>query len=381
MRNLRGLLLAAATGLLVSGCAYVEWPPRGGQGQVSQPAQPAETSSMFAGAEAVTVGKGDSVHGLAKRHGVSARAIIDANGLKAPYTLKVGQRIVLPRDREHVVQKGEGLHAIARFHNVDSYEMARLNGLSPPYKVLMGQRLRIPGSATGGGAVTAQAAPPPAAQPVPRVEGVTLEPPKDRDTYTAPSSMGIEALPPPTAPAGPAPAPLPPPAMPASQAPVAPLPPPIDVGQAPGAAVADAPPPPPRPSLPEPPPVSGKGFAWPVKGKVLSGFGPKEKGLQNDGINIAASAGTPILAAEDGVIAYVGNELRGFGNLVLIKHSDGVTTAYAHTEEILVKRGETVAKGQTIARVGATGGVKAPQLHFEVRKGKQPVDPLRYLPS
>ena len=120
-------------------------------------------------------------------------------------------------------------------------------------------------------------------------------------------------------------------------------------------------------------------FRWPVRGRVIAGFGPKPNGLQNDGINLAVPEGTPIKAAEDGVVAYAGNELKGYGNLVLIRHSNGFVTAYAHASEILVKRGEAVKRGQVIARSGETGNVTSPQLHFEIRKGATPVDPAQYL--
>ena len=112
---------------------------------------------------------------------------------------------------------------------------------------------------------------------------------------------------------------------------------------------------------------------------MLSSFGAKAKGLYNDGINISASRGTPVLAAENGVVAYAGNELRGFGNLLLIKHSGGWVTAYAHNETLLVRRGQKVKKGQVIAKVGSTGAVSSPQLHFELRKGKRAINPEKYL--
>ncbi|MBM3542503.1 MAG: M23 family metallopeptidase, partial [Alphaproteobacteria bacterium] len=102
-------------------------------------------------------------------------------------------------------------------------------------------------------------------------------------------------------------------------------------------------------------------------------------GLRNDGINISAPRGTPVRAAEGGIVAYAGNELRGFGNLILVRHADGWVTAYAHTEDILVRRGERVERGQEIARVGRSGGVADPQLHFEIRKGGEPVDPIAHL--
>jgi murein DD-endopeptidase MepM/ murein hydrolase activator NlpD len=121
-------------------------------------------------------------------------------------------------------------------------------------------------------------------------------------------------------------------------------------------------------------------FYWPVRGRILSVFGAAAGGTHNDGINIAAPAGTVVNAAENGTVAYAGNELRGFGNLLLVKHADGWVTAYAHNEVLLVKVGDKIRRGQPIARVGASGGVAEPQLHFELRRGTKAVDPLDHLP-
>jgi murein DD-endopeptidase MepM/ murein hydrolase activator NlpD len=120
-------------------------------------------------------------------------------------------------------------------------------------------------------------------------------------------------------------------------------------------------------------------FRWPVRGRVIAGYGAKTNGKQNDGINLAVPEGTPVKAAEDGVVAYAGNELKGYGNLVLVRHSNGFVTAYAHASEVMVKRGETIKRGQTIAKSGQSGEVGSPQLHFEIRKGSSPVDPLQFL--
>ncbi len=134
-------------------------------------------------------------------------------------------------------------------------------------------------------------------------------------------------------------------------------------------------------AIPTPPPRAGSGFLWPVKGKVASRFGPREGGLHNDGINILAKAGTPVKAAEAGVVVYASNALEGYGNLLLVKHSGGWVTAYAHNERLLVRQGQKVTRGQVVARVGSTGGVAASQLHFEIRKGRRALDPLRHLSS
>jgi murein DD-endopeptidase MepM/ murein hydrolase activator NlpD len=120
-------------------------------------------------------------------------------------------------------------------------------------------------------------------------------------------------------------------------------------------------------------------FRWPVNGRVISAFGPISNGQQNDGINIAVPENTPIAAAEEGTVAYAGNKLKGYGNLILIRHSNGYVTGYAHAKELLVKHGDLVKRGQIIARSGRSGGVNTPQLHFEIRKGANPVDPMRLL--
>ena len=122
-------------------------------------------------------------------------------------------------------------------------------------------------------------------------------------------------------------------------------------------------------------------FRWPARGRVIAGFGAKTGGQKNNGINLSILAGTPVKVAEDGVVAYAGNELKGYGNLVLIRHSGGYVTAYAHASEVIVKRGDRVTQGQIIARAGQTGDVTAPQLHFEIRKGSTPIDPMQFLQS
>lgn len=124
---------------------------------------------------------------------------------------------------------------------------------------------------------------------------------------------------------------------------------------------------------------SSSKFSWPVRGKILSNYGAKTNGLFNDGINIGASAGSTVVAAENGVVAYAGNEVKGMGNLVIIQHSDGWMTVYAHMDSMSVRRGARVGVGQKIGTVGKTGKVDKPQLHFEVRKGTKAYNPIQYL--
>ncbi len=121
------------------------------------------------------------------------------------------------------------------------------------------------------------------------------------------------------------------------------------------------------------------GFRWPVRGRIISGFGKKADGERNDGINLAVPEGTSVKAAEDGTVIYAGNELKSYGNLVLIRHSNGWVSAYAHNSKLEVKRGDPVKRGQVIALSGMSGGVTTPQVHFELRKDASPVDPLKHL--
>jgi murein DD-endopeptidase MepM/ murein hydrolase activator NlpD len=141
--------------------------------------------------------------------------------------------------------------------------------------------------------------------------------------------------------------------------------------------------PPPAAKAPEGEPLpalkSNSTFKWPVDGRVIARFGQGKDNQRNDGINIAAPVGAPVLAAADGVVAYAGNELRGFGNMVLLRHADGWVTAYAHNSSLLVQKGAKVRQGQTIARVGSSGNVDTPQLHFELRQGTKAVDPMKVL--
>jgi murein DD-endopeptidase MepM/ murein hydrolase activator NlpD len=217
----------------------------------------------------------------------------------------------------HRARSGETAYSVARRYGVDAYAVITANNLIPPFDLYEGQHLVIPGTSTHP--TTAEAAPP---TPQPSLPGSTARP------TGAPADV---------------------------------------VGQTTALT---------RPNAPR---REAGSFDWPVEGSVISEFGPKGGGRYNDGINIAAPLGTPVRAAESGVVAYAGNEVRGFGNMLLLKHPNGWVTAYAHNQELLVQRGERVRRGQVIARVGSSGSVDRPQLHFEVRKGKQAVDPMREL--
>jgi len=279
---------------------------------------------------------GETVYGIAQRYGVSTRSLIDWNSLRPPYRLLPGERLRLPESQGYVVQRSDSVYAISRRFSVDMSTLVRANNLQPPYNIQEGQRLQLPANAAG---TTSQTAPP---------------------IQTASAPIQRTVLPPPESARG------------ASSPPSATVTPPSETPAASTRRVATISPPPPRAS---------SGFIWPVEGRLLSSFGAKNDGLHNDGINIAAPRGAPVLAADNGVVAYAGKEIRGFGNLLLIKHDGGLITAYAHTDTLLVGRGDTVTRGQVIGKVGTTGGVDTPQLHFEVREGTRAVDPKRYLPG
>ncbi len=288
-----------------------------------------------------------------------------------------------------IVQRGQTLSGIAQNYHVPMHVVAEANHLSPPYRILVGQALIIPGGGepTSLGPTVAMATPPtPSAQapigaPLAPPEPATIQPipldrpppdvrrrgrrplPPRRSALTPPGSA-----PPPQTPETPlAPTSAPSPGTQRRRRPHQPLPQPPAV---PGPTASAEPPPAPH---------GGGTFLWPVRGHVLENYGARPDGTHNDGINIAAARGAPVQAADAGVVAYAGNELRGYGNLILIKHPNGWISAYAHCDLILVKTGQKVARGQVIARVGSTGNVSEPQLHFELRRGKHPVDPRDYL--
>jgi murein DD-endopeptidase MepM/ murein hydrolase activator NlpD len=303
------------------------------------------------------------------------------------------------RDVRLTVRPGQSLRGIAHAYHVPERTIIAANHLSPPYKIKIGQALLVPGAVEAP--VQQAMVPPKTVYEVPPVREAPLP---------------VAAAPAPVA-AAPMPQPVPPAPVPVAAAPPVPAtPPPIhDI-----ISLDDPPPPPPkaiafpdppsaqRSAMPAPPPVAagpaqtpppgpsaaeearaeearqagathGGRFSWPVRGRVLATYGVAAGGAHNDGINIAAAKGAPIAAVDAGVVAYAGNELRGYGNLVLIKHPSGFISAYAHCEELLVKQGEKVNRGQVIAKVGATGGVSEPQLHFELRRGKRAVDPREFL--
>jgi murein DD-endopeptidase MepM/ murein hydrolase activator NlpD len=318
------------------------------------------------------VAPGDTVAIVSERTNTPIRTLIDINGLNPPYALKAGQMLNLQPRNSYLVQKGDTLYGIAARQGVSISALTQLNDLRPPYTLQIGQALVLPTSVDAPAVASApQAAALPAGpQPKPFVpEGGTTGATQAGGSVSPPSGDGIATggLPPLTS-SSPAPG------EPVEIVPTQPTPPPQ---------TAQIEPPPPAGPVPDGDPLPAlrpdSPFIWPVDGKVVSRFGPAKDNQRNDGINIAAPVGAPVKASGPGVVAYAGNELRGFGNMVLLRHADGWVTAYAHNSSLLVEKGDKVAQGQTIARVGSSGNVDTPQLHFELRKGTKAVDPLKVL--
>jgi murein DD-endopeptidase MepM/ murein hydrolase activator NlpD len=362
--------------------------------------------------EMIEVRPGDTLYAISRRHNVSLNEMMTLNGLSSPH-LKPGQQLYLPSGahaaassatetarppREHyeaaasavpsqtaadapsdwtgsyTVRQGDSLYAIARQNNVKLAELERYNGISDSRKVKPGTVLKLPGNGS---------APVAAAEATPSNEAPSREPGTRRDVAQtpapAPGAVRLGEVTNSQAPSSPQ--------QPTllnggsnSGAPPANSGPPINIervakAETPGAA-SDAV----SPSVSQNAgSVAGSRLRWPVAGKIISGFGPRPDGTHNDGVNFAAPMGTDIHSAENGVVAYSGDELKGYGNLVLVRHDNGWVTAYAHADEILVKRGDRIKRGQVIAKAGRTGQVDQPQVHFELRQGQKPVDPTPFM--
>ena len=331
----------------------------------------------------IIVERGDTLYSLAKKNNTTIAELAKINNLKEPYTLSVGQKLstrmaksaeqqvvkpvekpvpnviseekvkeikaekaaatekkviketVKPNSTKRVdvteitVAKGDTLYSLSRKYQIPVNDLAIMNKLSAPFNLSVGQKLKVPKLAEvqTKPAVTVKkavdnkktATSVTKAKSEKQPDTKVKEKAKDtKKTTTKQSSQKIAAR-------------------------------------------------------------SSSKFSWPVRGKILSGYGPKTGGLVNDGINISATLGTPVKAAENGVVAYAGNEVKGMGNLIIIQHSDGWMTVYAHLDSMDVRRGAHVNVGQQIGKIGKTGKVDKPQLHFEIRKGTKSYNPTNYL--
>jgi murein DD-endopeptidase MepM/ murein hydrolase activator NlpD len=344
-----------------------------------------------AAGDSIQVEQGDTLYSLSKRYGVALADLIEANGLHHGTSLKPGQQIVLPAgtlarqarreargkpsvalvpvakvpvtasgldasptavpptvptatptatpsapaataagwEGRHTIKAGESLYGIARQHRVSLAELQRVNGIDNPLRVKVGASLQVPGTA----AAALPAEPAPArelAQETPATAKI-INAPSERKVVASRSDQVSDADP--------------------------------VTASAPAAASE---------------PTSGR-FRWPARGRVIAAYGRRPDGTQNDGINLALPQGAEVHASEAGKVAYAGNELKGYGNLILIRHDNGWVSAYAHNDQLLVKRDDVVRRGQVIAKAGKTGSVDQPQLHFELRQGSRPVDPMQHL--
>ena len=384
---------------------------------VDRPA-PARTTRAATAPE-IEVQPGDTLYGLAERHDVSISQLMTMNGLTSP-VLRPGQRLMLPKgarmiadsgrqsDRSastprtalaepsfqpepeinapdrpatndttafeqdgatyesagtYTIRRGESLYSIAVREGVSLAELQRINDIDDPRKVRAGTVLRLPSPSSTVETASETQSPPravaeieatprsqpkPAAAPAPETSSDPAQPviinrPQRVASLEEPETVS-DALPP---------------------------------AAAPPSAVEPAPAPDHSTAVEK---AKGIGkFRWPVRGRVIAGFGKHADGSRSDGIKLAVPVGTEVHAAETGVVAFADDVLKDYGNLILLRHDDGWISAYAHNDELLVKRGDRVRRGQVIAKAGKTGNAETPQLHFELRKGSSPVDPIPHL--
>ncbi|WP_417691743.1 peptidoglycan DD-metalloendopeptidase family protein [Roseibium sp.] len=336
-----------------------------------------------AGGTRVPLRNGDTLAGLSRRYGVPEQAIIATNGIEDPSQVRPGQNLIIP-----IYVYGGSPNGVASapqaLPSANSSDDIVTGSINPSRATSTGTSARSGSdfgmataprrkprnqpsfaeisSAAVGGQVTATDASP---------IQVAVTPERKPSTYTATRSVGS------TAHSGSdRPTSTPPAAAPSRSEPVVAAQPSQPVERQEIASVDRS-----EPAAQAAPPSGGQGFRWPVRGRVISGFGMKPGGTRNDGINLSVPEGTPVTAAEDGTVIYSGNELKGYGNLVLLRHENGWVSAYAHNSKLKVKRGDKVRRGETVGEAGATGSVSQPQVHFELRRGNKPVDPTLYLPK
>ena len=351
------------------------------------------------GGTTITVTPGDTLSSISRRYGVPEQAILTANGLSGSRDVVAGRYLTIPAyakgrstppdpsaaqatlkpfpentlqptraavtapavqartassaNGTHRVSSGDTLFNIAQRYNVNVSSLSVANDLGQSSNIKIGQQLVIPGRGASQSA-QAQSAP---------VRTAELQPREPLQARPAASVQSAPKQPRLVQTASEADAPKPVRVTPVEQVTPVAYTPPAAEQQEPSTQAGD----------------SALAFRWPVRGRIISTFGDKTNGERNDGINLAVPDGTPVKAAEDGVVIYSGNELKSYGNLVLVRHSEGWVTAYAHNRSLTVRRGDQVRRGQEIAEAGATGSVSSPQLRFELRKGSTPVNPLDYL--
>lgn len=338
----------------------------------------------------IIIARGDTLYSVARRYNMSVDELARINGMSNADVLSVGQRLRVraaadsnvvpnvavdsrpvdntPADKsvnatrvplqDITVAPGDTLYSLSRKYSVPVNDLAVMNDLSAPFTLGAGQKLRVPNLASVSTPAVARTA-----TPVTSGAEKAISKTSSSDKKSVPAEN--------TKTAANANKPVETPDV--AVAPKQPM------TSSPSAAKTQKISSDPSKKLPAITARSSSKFSWPVRGKILSNYGAKSNGLFNDGINISAARGTPVNAAENGVVAYAGNEVKGMGNLVIIQHSDGWMTVYAHMDSMSVRRGARVNVGGKIGTVGATGKVDKPQLHFEIRKGTRAYNPSQYL--
>ncbi|WP_072376620.1 LysM peptidoglycan-binding domain-containing protein [Hyphomicrobium sp. NDB2Meth4] len=338
---------------------------------------PQPTPSLANPGDTVEVQSGDTLYGISRRHNVSVAELMQLNNMTSP-NIKLGQKLYLPQGVSarhspapvtqtasiqpppppsppsshagnygggtYTVRPGDSIYGISRSLGVSAAELQQANGITDVRSVKAGTVLRVPGAgSSSGGYDTAQ-------QPV---QHVAVTPPPASQSRADYQNAGPSTAQQPTMLNGAQPS--------TNYTQVATRN--VNTNVAP-----------PRQSV-----ASNDKLRWPVSGRIISGFGQRSDGTHNDGINMSVPMGTSVHAAEGGTVAYAGSELKGYGNLILLRHDNGWVTAYAHNDQLMVKRGDKVQRGQVIATAGRTGSVDQPQVHFELRQGSKPVDPVPFL--
>jgi murein DD-endopeptidase MepM/ murein hydrolase activator NlpD len=346
-------------------------------GKGAPEAEPMVTRGAPARGLHVRVAKGDTLSVLSRRYDVSVEEIISANDLPDG-RLHIGQDLVIPGvsgkaveaeaappappsglESTYKVAKGDTPHSIADKLGVEEKALLARNKLKAN-RLQIGQVLMVPGKDAQPDVAAKETKPatPKDAPDVHVVKTTTIPAPgtslAEEESQSPAKGADAKSKKKPDAPAS-------------------------EVAASPEITGPSTPHVATNEQLPAPDPMTGNSFRWPVKGRVISAFGTKPDGGHNDGIDVAVPQGTSVMAAENGVVAYAGNELKGYGNLILIRHANNWVSAYAHNDEILVKRGDKVRRGQVIAKAGASGSVSQPQVHFELRKGSRPVDPTKFM--
>ena len=308
----------------------------------------------------VIVRPGESVFEVAERVRTPIRAIIDLNNLQPPYDVTPGSVLKIPPPVVYTVRAGDTLIGVGRRFSIDPRSLANLNDIQLETALRPGQRLALPSLVKDKGPTLAATSTLVTAPSLPAtgapVRQVATTAGSLRPVLSKPTSVPSSSTAPAAVKAPPKPAPV------------------ADTDSDAGPSTAEV-------------AAAGKGkFVWPVKGDILSSYGPKGPGQRNDGINIAANTGDPVKAAAAGQVVYAGNSVPGFGNLVVIKHEDGWTSLYGNLGKMSVKIRSQVTQGQEIGTAGTSGAVDRPQVHFELRyaastaEKAKPLDPASLLP-